>query len=367
MKYFIVLLMVILIYSCSGSKTLSEQLPIIPPTRFDRKYFPNLPYKEIVRTIHSNRDLSKSNYLNNKKFKDYTHDINTTILEAVLDIGGIPNYERMEIKQSFNEKKDSLSNLIYSDFLKEIKSTNYLPQKNLLINYDVSLSVDAFSNVLSSRICSIIGIAITLSGIPKVYSISSSLFCEKLLSNLLMPILEELKNQALIMDYVNAEIRITEHIRELIFELATVQDKFKSELKTQPTRKFFFDIFESKATLEIYVNATIKAGFDLKDKFDVKFSETDKLLIVYLPRAKILSNEFDYDIKKMEDGWLIKIDKNHLNNGMKEMKRRLKNEALQSGILLRAESHADLIIMNLLKPLMENKRFKFDIKIVFVN
>jgi|WetSurSiteA1Bulk_404760.scaffolds.fasta_scaffold10736_2 hypothetical protein len=367
MKHLLVFLSAIFMVSCSGTKKVSDRLPEIPQTRFDRKYYPNLPYREIVKTIHANRSIKSNNYDEINKFKNYTYEINSVVLEAVMDIGNIPTSKRTKIEKKFTEECVELDNEIYSDYVNEIHTTKYLPQKNLLINYNVSLSVDAFSNVLSSKICTIVGLAITISGIPKLYSISSTLFCEELLSNLLMPILEELKNQALILDYVNAEIKITEHIRELIIELATVQDRFRADYKGEQVRQIIFKSWKSTAELKMKVTATIKAGFDLKEYFDIKFSESEKTLTIYLPKAKILSEDFDYSITDITDGWFIEIDKNHINSAMIEMKRRLRNEALQSGILIRAESHAEMIISSLLEPIMENKYVSFKTKVVFVN
>ncbi len=361
------LLILLFLCSCSGSVNVSKNLPEAPPSRFERKYNPDLPYEDIVKTVHATRNSRAENYGVIQEFDEYTYLINSTILDAVFDIRNVPYKNRAKARNEFKVEYAKLSREIYTDFRQEYQKVEYLPQNNLLINYNVSLSIDAFSNVLASRICTVAGIALSVSGVGAVYTVSSTLLCETLLSNLLMPILEELKNRALIMDYVDAEIRITEHIRELIFELATVQDRFKADFISKPKKRILFKNWISKADLEIKVNATIKAGFNLKKNFQLRFSEEAKRLTIYLPRAEILSEDFNYNIVKMKDGWFISVDKEHINAGMAEVKRRLRNEALQSGILIRAESHAELVVSSLLEPLLENKRFDFDTRVVFVD
>lgn len=362
------LFLIFVVFSCSSNINIVSRLPKTESIRYNTNFKPELPYKKIVKSIAETYNYNSTSDHRFYSFSYYLNKINSEIFKYASNRFNLNNSEKETILKSLYKQKNEIAKYFFNELKILLSQKEYLPTGDKLFKYKTYTAVRAFGRILSSKLCTLLSVTIQFAPInPALKNAPTFLYkpCEIILAEALNPILDELKNYALLEDHLYAEFKIKEHVRELIIELATVQDKYKIEYNINPTRQFLF--FKSEAKLNMKVNSTVKAGFDIKKYFELNIDENTRCINIYLPKAKILSIEIYPKIVNMENGWLVEIDKDKLNDVNKILRDRVKQNALDSGILRRAEQHAFLIIYNMLAPLIENPLFNYKINIHFGN
>jgi hypothetical protein len=366
-KQIILVISSVLCGCVSSTIDIAGRIPEFSSKIFNTSFKPNLPYREIAKSIGEVRYYGSSS---DRRFHNFTlsvSEIHEAIIEYAVQRYQLSSSERNILLESMQEQKGKIANIYFEDLRYQLMSSDeYLPRQNKVFNYPTYLSVNAFSKIISSKICSIaeiiIGVLVKKPGV----SIGIPLMnhpCEILLAEALVPIIEGLKNQALIIDHLNAQFSITEHVREMIMELATVQDKFKVDYSIQPDRKILW--WTSKAELKMKVTGIVKAGFDLKSFFSVSIDDGQKKIFIHLPKPTLLSTDISPVITNMENGWFVEIDQNKLNDAMYILRQRIQATAISSGLLQQAERNAINVVKSIFAPIAELPQFTYSVEVDF--
>ncbi len=359
------ILSLIPLWSCSGKFDLSKHLSAQPPIDYTSRFDKQLPYRDLVLSIHLQelREMTPSQF---HKFSEALYLIHKEATEFTLEELNLPHEIRSKVFRDLSQNKPELANYYLKELSKIEPYAITTWGEEQVLSYPYYTSVDKFAEVASANITFVLntflgfithGVAnkITLAAATKPFQV--------ILYQALLPIVEKLRNEALLLDHVNARIKIKKHLRKLIAQLATVEDKFTSEDEIHPTRKFL--IFTSRADILCHSTATVKAGFDLIKKFIVDIDTDLKIVKVYLPNPEILSFDVYTVYKSIEDGFLIDADETHLNELQSLIRRRLRQVALQSGILDSARKNAEEIVERILRPMMQTPYFNYKVRIYF--
>ncbi len=94
----------------------------------------------------------------------------------------------------------------------------------------------------------------------------------------------------------------------------------------------------STKVLRLQGQYTIKAGFDLKDRFNVQVDEQSKRIRADFPPARILSVQLD-DYKVLEDssGWWNRLNPKDQEAALNQMNQQVRDEASRGDLLRAAE------------------------------
>lgn len=114
----------------------------------------------------------------------------------------------------------------------------------------------------------------------------------------------------------------------------------------------------TKTSFIISYDGTIKAGIDLKE---IGFALRDKVIVVTIPEAKLLSHEVDQDSLQVFD------EKNSIFNGLTtedvtgfegEQKKTMESRALAAGILEEARANAQGALKSIYQVLVSDDTFE---------
>ena len=150
----------------------------------------------------------------------------------------------------------------------------------------------------------------------------------------------ELASTKIVINTINAEIQD-------IGELAT-QEYIYTNADTYTDKAKWLGVevgFTEKSFLVRY-NGTIKAGIDIT-KVTAQKSEDTKEIIVYMPKAKILSHEIDHDtmeIVEKKDNLLNSIELEDMVKFEAECKEKMQEKAVENGILTKASENAQNVL-----------------------
>lgn len=364
-KALMCLLSCILLSGCAGKFDLAKHLAEQPPIDYTGRFNKRLPYKDLVLSIHL-QENSRMGPTEFRKYAEAVHLIHKEAAAFTFEELNLPDEVRSKVLRDLSQNKTELANYYLSELSKTKPYAVTHWGEEQVISYPYYSSVDKFAEVASANITFILntfmgfithGVAnqITLAAATKPFQI--------MLYQALLPIAEEMRNQALLLDHINARIKIKEHLRRLIAQLATVEDTFTTEEEIHPTRKFLF--FKSQADIICQSTARVKAGFDLSKKFLIDIDPQAKSVNVYLPDSEILSFDVYTKYKSIEDGWLIDADETHINELQKLLRNRLMKSALQSGILSSAKRNAEDVVERILRPMMQTPYFNYNVRIFF--
>lgn len=358
----IIFLNSIIIGGCAGRIDLSEHLATNPPRGYSRGFNRPLPYDFIVKAIHD----AESTSFPSENFTRAIYIINESSIIYTLDRLNVAGNLKVRILNNLSKSRTDLAVFYHKEFKKAEEIAVGKWGREQVISYPYHTSIDKFARVMAHNVCSIVdrfvGIVIPDPKVQLSAMILSKPF-EILLFEAFLPIAEEMRNHALILDHINARIQIKSHLRKMIMQLATVEDKLETQAEINPTRKIWF--IESRATIKCDATAIIKAGFDLEKRFIVDIDPKSEQVDVYLPSAEILSFDVYPSFKSIEDGWLIDANEEHVNQLQTLLRSRLRNEAIESGILRDAEKHAENVVQKLMMPMMQTPYFSYNIIVHF--
>ncbi len=372
---FVLGIILLLNNGCASDYNLSDQINTIEskdvtlqPRSLHSNNLPDLPYDEIVSNLGQlpYYDISNDTHFNN--FINYLHLINKEVADNASLAYGLNFSQKQELTRYINDNIYS-EGVNYFKILKEkLYQIENLPGGSISGKYPTYTSARQFSNVLATYTCNFIQLALTFAikrTSVSVGSVTLKGVCEHVATESILPISEELKNRSLLVDHLNSSVVFTEHIRQMIMELATVEDNISAIETNQRTRNFLF--FKSSAELEMEIKARVKAGFDLKNHFKVNIVENENVVNVYLPKAKILSIDIVPIVKNINDGWFVGVDEQHINDTNEILRQRVTDRAINSGLLFEAERNAETILKGILKPLFSTPIGDFGVNVQFVD
>ena len=303
----------------------------------------------------------------NKNFQNIIDKIN---LQAI-------NYYSKKIHLSTQENKKAIEeyynkrNLIIKDIHKTMKfSKNYRNRYD--IKYKYYDSTQSFSESISSFVCGIASLSflakahkVTQNNLIKYVAIKPS--CRKVLTNVVLPFTQYLKNKAIIKDINEIKLELEKRVRTSILKLATAKDTYYYRVHDNFTR--VIDLYVTKTYQKTTISANVKsiviAGFDLTN-FKMKINHKTKILSIYLDKPKIISNDVNIDFENPEKEFLSpEINSKMYNNLYLIAKNKSLEEAKEQKIFNEAKKNAYIAIMNIFQPLMELPQFNYKVRVLF--
>ena len=181
----------------------------------------------------------------------------------------------------------------------------------------------------------------------------------------LKPIANLLKSKAVIRDYEKSFATLKTHLEKDLVELSTVMHIVDINWDEKYTQKIW-DVAISSAEVEIKVEGYVRAGFDLKEHFELKFDHDRQKIIVVLPPPKIGPVDLVLEFKKLESGFFKKIGKDEITLAYSRIKEQARQEALSENILGKAKDNCHGIIKSLFKPILMATDQHYQIEVKFL-
>jgi hypothetical protein len=315
-------------------------------------FSPQLDYERIADSIKKvNRDSTPQDYLG---FSQSVKAIHEEILVYLSENLKLPENIQKEVLRQYRDYHETLTHDYYKQ-LAELNDTTLASNTQSFITYDTIMSAQHFRNILSANICNLAGFITTLATSRAAGFEPLGMFlgkpCQVILNFLLRPIAEKIKRAAVIKDYTISQVSLKKHISNMIAELGTIRDNYVTDFDEQYKLELILGL-KSQAHLSVHARFTLKAGFKLHRYFQLEFEHTLKKIIITLPAPEILSNEVETQIVDMENGILVKIDKEKLNNLNNKVRRWGFETALESGILENAKKNVELILSTIFQPII---------------
>lgn len=351
------------------SINLAERINTIPPVDYAQDYRPDLPYDDMAKEIGKASQYSRVSDRRFRGFERTVFEINDALVSYAIERFDIDRQKASALKDDLQDSRIDIAAEYFRDMHRLLKTPEFMPPENYVLSFRTYCSVRALSRVLSSHVCTIAGLIVSLSvGTPvaSVASVASQQPCEILLAEALLPIIQELQNHALIQDQMNMRLEITEHIRKMIMELAVVEDSYRARCGFDPKREIRF-FFDSTAHLDMEVFGEVKAGFDLASSFSVSMDERTQSVTVTLPQPQILSVDVVPVIQNIQNGWAMKITEDEINQGYSILRERIVDNAINSGILASAEERGRQAVSAILGPMLDNPFFSYDLYVQIGN
>lgn len=346
-----------------------EHIPkerILKPIDFDTKFIPDLPYDEIVIIIKNVRGASKNDH-HYENFSTSLNDILLKILEYTSKRFNISSEGSERIIRNYNMQYPQIADEMFQSLQFLLNTPEFLPKKGEILEYPATTAVTAFGELLSEKICILVDMLLTLSKVNTVVSKALPILtrpCEILIAEAVNPILEEMKNRALLKDHLRLNVTFKKHIRKMIAELVTVQDEFEVTFETD-VQRVILKFFKSTADMKVEVIGIVKAGFDLNKIFSIKIDDLNRKIDIVLSEPKIVSTELDFNIVHINDGWFIKIDEKVVNEVLRIVKQRIQERALNSRLFSAAKENAVMIIKSFFAPVSIIAGGEYEINVSF--
>ncbi len=220
--------------------------------------------------------------------------------------------------------------------------------------YDVPIhdAVDRLSRALSGSLCKLMTLALRQTAAAVAPDLATGLFddpCVAVIESSVGRIVDRLGLIAILQSQPRCEFAIKNHLRDNILEIATVKDSFvvahSESYNYAPLRWIRFTDSKVKTSS----TAMVRAGFDLERYLDVKIDEGNSTIDITLPEPSILSVDPDYRIERVKYG-VYPIDATEITEAIAQTKMKLRQAAIESGILDHARETASSIIPALMAP-----------------
>lgn len=166
------------------------------------------------------------------------------------------------------------------------------------------------------------------------------------------------KKSQLFEPQIKASSSVVVEKMEKVLKLVTVEATL-SEIYNY--KDFYtYDVFPLRKKAMLRVNAKVAAGYDF-DKITITVDSTmGKVVIANMPKAEILAIDHTLDYYDIEQGLFNSFtsdDYNHINNNAKEY---IKNVALQSGVIEKANEQKKEMI-DMWRTILDGMGYKLEI------
>lgn len=314
------------------------------------EFVPNIDLKRIKYLFSQ---YSESDIFDYALFEKSLKSINDEILRLTADNLGFSKSEKKELLQQYKKKHKEVSRDFHSRII-DLNESECIAKDETFISYSTYNCAKNFEQVLSSNICNLASYILTFADIvpSRTMKIIWGKPCDFILSTALKPIAKYIKKLAIVEDYTKSEIALENQIRNQLLELATAEDVIKTVWEQEYIRKLRFWFWDSKAKIISKISARVKAGFNLKRHFGVDFDHASNEIVVSLPEPEILSCEIEHEIVDIENGILIRIDEDKINDVNRKVRDWVQKQAIESGILGKAKRDSQSVLKMLFKPIV---------------
>lgn len=149
-------------------------------------------------------------------------------------------------------------------------------------------------------------------------------------------------------EFLKTNSKTTKLRFENIGELAT-QTAYTSTVEVVDKSRKLFNNFEIPFTQSKYIfsyDTEIKAGINF-EKIEWDVDETSKIITVKLPKAMIISRDLKEDTFEVfheQESIFCSITLSDINQSLEELENKAEKNAVQNGLLERAEENAQVIV-----------------------
>lgn len=279
----------------------------------------------------------------------------------------LPEEAREIVVRRARDRHKAMVDLYYREFHNAISQETAIPDAEGAFSFRLASAARDFSRILSQQLCgytlSALHAEIDIPGAKAVLAVP----CEVILTEVLLPITEEMESQGLLLDYVNGRETIENQLQRAILELGTAETEFDDQVSLEYSKKLYFDWAVSRGNLRISAHPRVKAGFDLLQYFSYQVDGAREELIVTLPPPKILSVTPNLRIDQLREGFLVNIDEAKVNEAIAIIEASARQRAIDSGLLEVARANAQATVRQLLLPLARSPLGVYGVRVEFAD
>jgi len=302
-----------------------------------------------------------------KEFNELVYNFNLSILHHVADRMDLSDSIKLHLEPAYKEHHNYLRQLYYNDFISLSDSTANLYEA--WYGNESASAANVLNEVASKYTCFLVNHVImsmvkSQDGKLNVRGRKVDTPCAIAMTEALRPMISRLKERAAIDDFTRSKGMMAERVEKMIAELATVEIRDKKGLTKQMQTKIM-GINVSTTDMEISAISIIKAGFDLKEFFDIKLNTKSKTLTVTLAAPKILSHEVYPKVDKLDIGWMREVNNNDFNKNFNILRREFRKDAVDSGIMEKSKTQAREIMNMMMVPVMANLGGNYKLNVKF--
>lgn len=324
-------------------------------------YQVDLNYNDILSSLDIEKEIDQD-------FAKCLFQIHKEIINSFANKLNLNETQTDELITFYSEIHPIVSREYGKEFInyKNIKELKRDPNK--YIEFNNYNNAEILSKIVSSNICSLFGLISSafLKKIPEIAiaGFYAGGFCEDLLSGIVFSITSNLIEQGYIKDLEYSKTSIQSLGMEMIAELATVEAKYTITMHRERIIKLLdLDWLKSTAHISATYVGFAKAGFDLKEQFEIRFDHTKHLMIVTMPEPQIFPPIVYPEINLIENGWFATIDPEMINRMHSAVVLDINSKALNDNILDMATQSGISIIESILKPALQIPPEPYTIKV----
>ncbi|MCE7993380.1 MAG: hypothetical protein HEP71_15445 [Roseivirga sp.] len=290
--------------------------------------------------------------------EDNFKKINKQFISYLANTYYLSNQERELLLQRYDASHTDIYRASFEDFV-DLNNETFIEDEEVLFTQNNFTSVSNFEGVLGKGACLAMGLFTgSVVDVPVnslFLSVAKENFCETIATAAFLPLIEELKRQAIIKDYEQSTIRIKSQIQRLVAELATSEVKKQTTVEKDFVTKVDWLITTTTSWADVDIDATsvTKAGFKLQEYFELVFDHEHKVIEVHLGKPQILSHEVNYQARNLDDGWAVSIKPEMVNQVINEARDILYDHALNNSNLLdKSWENAQVVIKTIFQPIV---------------
>lgn len=290
--------------------------------------------------------------------EDSFKEINKQFISFLASSYNLSSQEKQLIMQRYDEKHSQIYRTSFEELV-DLNDRTFIEDEEVLFTQNNFASVSNFEGVLGKGACLAMGlftgVAVDVPVNSLFLSVAKENFCEAIAVPAFLPLVEELKRQAIIKDYEKSTVRIKSQIQKLVAELATSEVKKQTSVEKDFVTEVDLWITTRRSWADVDIDATsvTKAGFKLQEHFELIFDHENKVIEVHLGEPQILSHEVNYQAKNIDKGWAVPIKPEMVNQVINEASGILYDHALnQSNLLDKAWENAQAVIKTIFQPIV---------------
>jgi hypothetical protein len=325
--------------------------------------------KQVVEQIAKARDSDAVT----AGFKGIADQLNLTVIRFIASELGISQSDTAAILDEYYKRNSVVIDNIHKSMVVAKSSLATGRTDTIYKNYN---AVNSFADSIAGYACDFAALP-TLSKLQTtlsddgedgdLLSFSLKMPCVKILSQSIIPIINYLKDQAIIQDVEVIKVTLEGQLRNSVLQLATAEDAYDFNVHDAWSRTVDLIFWKPTSTTSIdaAVKAHVKAGFDLKEKFSMEVNHNDKKIIIKLPRPTILSNEIYMTFDQAREGWIAPSPNSSMYNSMHDQAQSKALEYANNGnIMESARQSAVKSLHNIFDPIMALPQFNYTVEVV---
>lgn len=343
-------------------------------------------------------------------FRESVDLLHAELIEATADLYALTDPQRAAMRAAYRVRADSVAS-VYFDRLTSSRGMRpemglAAPAAPLVLPVASDLSPVLFDHACL-LLSTLIGVATPNTPLP----LAVSGFCQLVRSHVVNPLSLQLRETGLFMDVKTASTRMMAYTRTSVAEMATEEDRVSFRLSTDYARsvgQIFSDsnlysnwtatLSEALADIDVLqrnawvtelaqkaidvasetvneamsarltvdVDATVKAGFDLRSPdYALDVDRASRTLIVQLPAPDVLSTDVSVRVVGAKDGLLIRIDSTRYNDTYRSVRQQVRDTSLARGILACAAQRAQATMETLFRPTLDAAGSRYRVAVRF--